>query len=43
LRRAFLVYVISHNRPMAEVLAPTRKPLGEEFARGCQRTSSFTS
>ena len=34
LRRAFLVYVISHNRPMAEVLAPTRKPLSEEFARG---------
>jgi hypothetical protein len=34
LRRAFLVYVISHNRPMAEVLAPTRKPLSEEFSRG---------
>lgn len=34
LRRAFLVYLISHNRPMAEVLAPTRKPLGEEFERG---------
>ncbi|WP_459676660.1 nucleotidyl transferase AbiEii/AbiGii toxin family protein [Acidisoma sp. 7E03] len=34
LRRAFLVYVISHNRPMAEVLAPTRKPLREEFVRG---------
>ena len=34
LRRAFLIYVISHNRPMAEVLAPTRKPLDEEFARG---------
>lgn len=34
LRRAFLVYIISHNRPMAEVLAPTRKPLGDEFARG---------
>lgn len=34
LRRAFLVYLISHNRPMAEVLAPTRKPLGDEFARG---------
>ena len=34
LRRAFLVYVISHNRPMAEVLAPTCKPLAEEFARG---------
>ena len=34
LRRAFLVYLISHNRPMAEVLAPTRKTLAEEFARG---------
>ena len=34
LRRAFLVYLISHNRPMAEVLVPTRKPLAEEFARG---------
>ncbi len=34
LRRAFLVYLISHNRPVAEVLAPTRKPLAEEFARG---------
>lgn len=34
LRRAFVVYIISHNRPMAEVLAPTRKPLGDEFARG---------
>ena len=34
LRRAFLVYIVSHNRPMAEVLAPTRKPLAEEFARG---------
>jgi predicted nucleotidyltransferase component of viral defense system len=34
LRRAFLVYMISHNRPMAEVLAPTRKPLVEGFVRG---------
>jgi predicted nucleotidyltransferase component of viral defense system len=34
LRRAFLVYLISHNRPMAEVLVPTRKPLREEFERG---------
>lgn len=34
LRRAFLVYLISHNRPMAEVLAPTRKPLAGEFERG---------
>ena len=34
LRRAFLVYLISHNRPMAEVLAPQRKPLATEFLRG---------
>lgn len=34
LRRAFLIYLASHNRSMAEVLAPTRKPLAEEFERG---------
>ncbi|WP_156839837.1 nucleotidyl transferase AbiEii/AbiGii toxin family protein [Novosphingobium aquimarinum] len=34
LRRAFLIYLISHNRPIAEVLAPTRKPLIGEFERG---------
>lgn len=34
LRRAFIVYLISHGRPMAEVLAPTRKPLLAEFERG---------
>ena len=34
LRRAFLVYIISHNRPMAEILAPNRKPLRGEFERG---------
>lgn len=34
LRRAFIVYLISHNRPMAEVLAPQRKPLEAEFLRG---------
>ena len=34
LRRAFIVYLISHHRPMVEVLAPTRKPLATEFARG---------
>src|SRR5690606_8600239 len=27
-------YLVSHNRPMAEVLAPTRKPLIKEFKRG---------
>jgi hypothetical protein len=30
---AFLVYLVSHNRPMAEVLSPNRKDLREEFAR----------
>lgn len=34
LRRAFLVYLISHNRPMAEILAPARKPLTDEYTRG---------
>lgn len=34
LRQAFVVYLISHNRPMAETLAPVRKPLEEEFKRG---------
>ena len=34
LRKAFVVYLISHNRPMAEVLEPTRLDRKEEFARG---------
>ncbi len=34
LRRAFIVYLVSHNRPMAELLAPTRKPIDAEFRRG---------
>lgn len=34
LRKAFIVYVLSHNRPMAEVLAPARLEIGAEFARG---------
>lgn len=34
LRRAFLVYMLSHNRPMAEKLAPMRKEVFEEFLRG---------
>lgn len=36
LRRAFLVYLLSHNRPMAEVLAPQRKFISDEFLRGFQ-------
>jgi len=34
LRTAFIVYLLSHNRPFAEVLAPTRKDISQEFARG---------
>lgn len=34
LRRAFLVYIISHNRPMADILKPSRKPLDDEYRRG---------
>lgn len=34
LRNAFIVYLLSHGRPMFEVLAPTRKELAGEFARG---------
>lgn len=34
LRLAFLVYVISHPRPIAEILNPTRKSIEAEFARG---------
>lgn len=33
LRSAFIVYLLSHNRPMAEVLAPSRKNLAHEFER----------
>lgn len=34
IRRAFIVYLLSHNRPMSEVLAPTLKDISGEFARG---------
>jgi predicted nucleotidyltransferase component of viral defense system len=34
LRRAFIVYLLSHGRPMSEVLTPKRKPIHEEFLRG---------
>jgi predicted nucleotidyltransferase component of viral defense system len=36
LRRAFVVYMLSHDRPMSEVFAPTRKNISEEFMRGFQ-------
>jgi predicted nucleotidyltransferase component of viral defense system len=34
LRRAFLVYLVSHSRPMHEVLAARRKDMTAEFNRG---------
>ena len=34
LRKAFIVYVLSHDRPMAEVLAPTRRDISSEYKRG---------
>lgn len=34
LRRAFIVYLLSHNRPMSEVLKPTRLDIEPEFKRG---------
>lgn len=34
LRAAFIVYMLGHNRPMAEVLAPHRKDIALEFDRG---------
>ncbi len=36
LRSAFIVYLLSHNRPMSEVLAPPRKDISGEYARGFQ-------
>jgi predicted nucleotidyltransferase component of viral defense system len=34
LRGAFIVYLISHDRPIAEVLVPRRKDIAQEFAQG---------
>ena len=34
LRRAFIVYLISHDRPISEVLMPRRKDINQEFAQG---------
>jgi hypothetical protein len=33
LRTAFIVYMLSHNRPMAEVLGSPQKNIGQECAR----------
>ena len=34
LRTAFVVYILGHDRPMNEVLAPTRKDIVQEFETG---------
>jgi predicted nucleotidyltransferase component of viral defense system len=34
LRKAFLVYLLSHDRPMDEVVAPHRKNIEQEYERG---------
>jgi hypothetical protein len=36
LRRAFIVYLLSHDRPIWEVLAPRPKDIASEFDRGFQ-------
>lgn len=34
LRQAFIVYLLSHGRPMGEVLSSSQKDITQEFARG---------
>jgi hypothetical protein len=34
IRKGFLVYILSHNRPMVEVLAPARLDISQEFRHG---------
>lgn len=34
LRKAFIVYLISHDRPISEVIVPHRKDIAQEFAQG---------
>jgi predicted nucleotidyltransferase component of viral defense system len=36
LRRAFIVYLLSHDRPMGEVLASRQKDISQEYERGFQ-------
>ena len=39
LRRAFIVYLLSTNRPFSELLEPTRIDISEEFTRGFEGMS----
>jgi predicted nucleotidyltransferase component of viral defense system len=41
LRSAFIVYLLSHNRPMTEVLSPTRKDISQEYERGFKRMTEI--
>ncbi|WP_407114180.1 nucleotidyl transferase AbiEii/AbiGii toxin family protein [Bradyrhizobium sp. LMG 9283] len=34
IRKAFIVYLLSHDRPMSEVLASSQKDIGDEFLHG---------
>lgn len=34
LRSAFIVYLLSHDRPMAEILAPNLRDIAQEYERG---------
>jgi predicted nucleotidyltransferase component of viral defense system len=36
LRKAFIVYLVSHNRPMSEILEPKRLDIAPEFERGLE-------
>ncbi len=42
LRKAFIVYILSHNRPMAELLAPTPLDIAQEFTRGFEGMTNTT-
>lgn len=40
LRRAFIVYLISHDRPISEVVVPRRKDIRQEFEYGFEGMTS---
>lgn len=42
LRRAFIVYLLSHDRPMHEVLRARRKDIAHEFEHGFQGMTEIT-
>jgi len=42
LRKAFIVYLISHDRPISEVIVPRRKDIATEFAHGFEGVTTET-